>query len=906
LACAGIIAATQNNNVGISGIAPNCKIMYVRIYGEGQGINIVYFTLLKIAINYAWQHGADVISNSWGIDYGPDWPGGTDDVRYQAIAEACQNAMTMGRGDGDMVAEPGIDKGCVIVASLGNTGSDSVPNPHLIQCPANVPGVIGVGAININHDDDPWDYSPFGDAVDVVAYSGELSDEFDPQDWGDCGGVTHSRVCPKGNIWTLDRPGQPGRVPGNWNNCLPSPYYGWCEFYYYPPITETPEYDVNYTARFAGTSAACPQVSGLAALILSVNPNLTELQVRDKITSTADDIYVIGFDEATGWGRINTNRAILYTKFNIVNTIVDGSISGTISENTLLRGTITVNNNLTVNAGINLVIEEGSTIKISTGKSIAINGMLYAVGTDLNQITFERNGTTGTWSGITFWSGSSGSLKYCTIQNATNGVYCNGSSPKITNCIFQNNKYGLKLYNCYDTVKSCQINNNSAVGIWCFGNPDFRFVGNHIYNNSSNGVYAASGAFLQLYGNVIENHTNACGIVNVNSSHIHIGVPYTWAGWNTIRNNFNNIQVSSGNPTVEICNSSIHDANTWDIWNAPGNQTIWTDECYWGPSPKFSGTINLENSHYYIPTGWDGQIRTEGSPIGKTAAQLTESFDRTDSAVWIVDPRLPDAEKIKRYKEIISKNPFSEDAKTALIWLYSTIRGDYIEDKLREKKGFFGYLQQIYKNYGNTEIGILALRYMIIWKIIENDNTEVVRLSQEALKVVTGEDRKWVLADLALTYAHCGQIQEAKNMQRELNEAYSLDNELLAIIDDDITDMEGQIAKGLFKPIEKAKSIASQVAVPKEAGISQNYPNPFNPISVIRYQLSDVSNVSLKVYDILGREVATLVDEMKEAGYYTASFDGSKLSSGVYFTRFVVKPLSGRSFVQVKKILLTR
>jgi hypothetical protein len=90
-------------------------------------------------------------------------------------------------------------------------------------------------------------------------------------------------------------------------------------------------------------------------------------------------------------------------------------------------------------------------------------------------------------------------------------------------------------------------------------------------------------------------------------------------------------------------------------------------------------------------------------------------------------------------------------------------------------------------------------------------------------------------------------------------------------------------------------------------GLIENYPNPFNPTTTVRYQVSALSKVSLKVNDIIGREVVTLVDEIKGAGYYTALFDGSKLASGVYFTRFVAIPEDGRApIIQVKKMLMMK
>lgn len=80
-----------------------------------------------------------------------------------------------------------------------------------------------------------------------------------------------------------------------------------------------------------------------------------------------------------------------------------------------------------------------------------------------------------------------------------------------------------------------------------------------------------------------------------------------------------------------------------------------------------------------------------------------------------------------------------------------------------------------------------------------------------------------------------------------------------------------------------------------------NYPNPFNPTTTISYQLPEKSFVTIKVFDILGKEVATLVNENKSAGYYTINFDGSKLTSGVY-----IYTLLANGIVQTKKMLLTK
>ncbi|MDQ3021510.1 MAG: T9SS type A sorting domain-containing protein [Bacteroidota bacterium] len=78
------------------------------------------------------------------------------------------------------------------------------------------------------------------------------------------------------------------------------------------------------------------------------------------------------------------------------------------------------------------------------------------------------------------------------------------------------------------------------------------------------------------------------------------------------------------------------------------------------------------------------------------------------------------------------------------------------------------------------------------------------------------------------------------------------------------------------------------IGIPEKFLLSQNYPNPFNPNTIISYQLAANSIASLKIYDVLGNEVSTLVNEKQNAGYYAIDFNGSNLSSGVYFYKLAV------------------
>ncbi len=96
-------------------------------------------------------------------------------------------------------------------------------------------------------------------------------------------------------------------------------------------------------------------------------------------------------------------------------------------------------------------------------------------------------------------------------------------------------------------------------------------------------------------------------------------------------------------------------------------------------------------------------------------------------------------------------------------------------------------------------------------------------------------------------------------------------------------------------------AVRNNAGLPRKYELYQNYPNPFNPTTTISYELSANSFITLKVYDILGREVATLVNGKENAGSYSVQFDGSKLASGVYFYR-----LTAGSFVSVKKLVVLK
>ena len=104
---------------------------------------------------------------------------------------------------------------------------------------------------------------------------------------------------------------------------------------------------------------------------------------------------------------------------------------------------------------------------------------------------------------------------------------------------------------------------------------------------------------------------------------------------------------------------------------------------------------------------------------------------------------------------------------------------------------------------------------------------------------------------------------------------------------------------GNFDYFELAEEV--NIGIPDKYSLSQNYPNPFNPVTNLEFGISNLGFVTLKIYDVIGRELVTLVNETKEPGYYTIRFDGSNLSSGVYFYR-----MTAGDYVAVKKFVVLK
>jgi len=273
VSCAGVAAAVGNNDIGISGVAPDCGLVSV-----SYSFHNVLSGAQKLAngINWAWQEQeVDVISNSWG---------GSFPSLY--IWDAINKALNFGREG----------KGCVVVFASGN-GNQGV------SFPANsLDDVLAVGSI-----------SPCGERKNPMSCDSITG-------WGSNYGLELDIVCPGTLIPSTDMQGDV--------ECAPEDMEGPCKCdlddYNPHPCIDNAYDDWDYFKTFGGTSSACPAAAGVAALILSANPDLTVQQVNSIIETTATkqrtDLYDYEitddrpngtWNNEMGYGLVDANAALL-------------------------------------------------------------------------------------------------------------------------------------------------------------------------------------------------------------------------------------------------------------------------------------------------------------------------------------------------------------------------------------------------------------------------------------------------------------------------------------------------------------------------------------------------------------------------------------------------------------------
>ncbi|MFZ6033884.1 MULTISPECIES: T9SS type A sorting domain-containing protein [Melioribacter] len=290
---------------------------------------------------------------------------------------------------------------------------------------------------------------------------------------------------------------------------------------------------------------------------------------------------------------------------------------------------------------------------------------------------------------------------------------------------------------------------------------------------------------------------------------------------------------------------------------------------YWGGSaPAVEGTVN------YTP-----YLTTPHANVGPDWTLSKKSFNNK-----AVDENNPLADAWKEYfnknytksKEMAkalfqSRNTEEQSCEILFLWMKSAMR----EGTLKEEENTLLSINKDNSIYELTRYESLRWLSKLAVSRGEFKKAEEYALSIPNTSLMGRE----ILFDVASEIMNkWGDIEKAESILDKLTERY----------DDNETYKEKQFVIGLYNK----KNIYSRPNKKEEnqnienisnlVSLSEAYPNPFNPTTVISYSIPNDSKVTLKVFDILGREVTTLVNEVKPAGTYQVNFNGNNLSSGIY------------------------
>ncbi|HSW53766.1 MAG TPA: S8/S53 family peptidase [Ignavibacteriaceae bacterium] len=866
--CAGIIAASHNN-INVKGVAPNVKLVTVNILSPLSSNDQV-----ADGINWAWKPDkgkADILSNSWG--YGCNASGFT----WPAITTAITNARTQGRGG----------KGCIVVFAAGNnypTDKCGYGPAGYISFPATVTGVLCVSASNYNGN--IASYSSRGNRIDVTALGGES------------------------DIRTLDRMGSYGYNTGN---------------------------DVT---NFDGTSAACPQLAGVAALILSVNPNLTEQQVRDIITSNATDMGTVGKDNLFGWGRVNAAKSVAkayslanpnyyYTidtaplnfydsNFNM--TFTSGPIPGVLAAGayTVDRYYIDVTRGnfistpqawYTAPYGYSWASPNNASrwlFKETTSSSVRFKTVFYFIKT-----CYPPCGQINLWA--PFDPNTALSREFITlgippippvidhfVQNPN--PICKGGSGSVTAYLSQGNPTPTYTWTKIDGPASFYILNST-------GNPcyvAYNYTGLLSPDDVTDAVIQCTATI-----NGVGSNTKNYIVELVNECPSCPTLAFDVGG--EMKDDNPLLITSLSNPGVDVTDYYLIQNSVTPVGNKinlrihePQTEHTWLDYVELIEAKVKSDELVAMND--------EGEVINYKNNTAPVTVLLNGTTDITEilSSMDTLDIDLNEGDIITIQRNIQAPendgdgdlvlggiDPIKDQESITLsLTNKEDIEGE--NSKLGDLTFFFrpnkSIIAKKLRNLppGNLEITInreLTLNYLTIVR-----NIKTARVNSLGL--------------LSANHQHSGDV---KNLLLGIDQNYAeiFPGDMINFVFQKgtipaekieyILKSVGRYETDTTSALNKLAGTGEENLIPKENKLYDNYPNPFNPITQIKYSVKENGLVTLKVYDILGKEVAALVNEEKQAGTYTVTFDAGSMASGIYFYT-----ISANDYQKTKKMILIK
>lgn len=538
----------------------------------------------------------------------------------------------------------------------------------------------------------------------------------------------------------------------------------------------------------------------------------------------------------------------------------------------------------TISSNQNWNFQHGVTLKFDNGISFVVNGTLNVNGQSGSEVTFDRSGASGTWGGIQFNSGSDGDIYYANIKYATQAIKFNNlglSYIEISNCTIENNStYGIYLYNSSPIISYNTIQNNGSYGINCY-----YYSSPSIHNNTISG-HSVSGVYLNYYSPAYLSYWSSGpgdNLITGNTKGVYANYQCNaFIYWNSIYGN-SSYELEGYQPlTIDA------EYNWWGSY-PPNSSEIYTSQ---------GAVIDYNPALSSNPLGGSLKIVSADIVNNRISSSTAVNNNTALEKAWELQLLGKYEEAIELYNSVLEKEQNTEFGRYALV----RIEECYWHAK---KPGFTDFIDRNINTRFTTknELNGIAIE-LLNRKLMEADDYKNVLLNND--KILNDyskypEMRKYALFNegyVYLTYLY------------DRNTAEALFTQLASEFPDDQLVHDSKLLLGLGdngyairnENIDEGKTSDNSITDnPTECKLLTNYPNPFNPTTIIEYQLPESGLVTIKVYDILGKEITTLVKEHKEAGVHTAEFNAGNLPSGVYICQ-----ITAGNTIQAKKMILTK
>jgi len=605
----------------------------------------------------------------------------------------------------------------------------------------------------------------------------------------------------------------------------------------------------------------------------------------------------------------------------------------TISTNTDWYGKYTVEENVTVATGAKLTITPGSLIQFkdlaSNWVRFNVSGNLVADGTSTAPITFTSASLPkekADWFGILIASSSNDNITIidnCVVEYSYYGIYLNGTSPDVTNSIVQISNYGYRGQANSSNVSSNKFIDN-GYGVYNYA-ASTTYENNVVRDNTVRGMYFTGTSVPEMYNNTVETN-DGYGVFSTNHADVQFGTT-TVLGYNEIlsnerygvyASNYSDPFLGTTDPYNSARrgggNSIVGNDTQYDGYNlkAISNSHVDAQWNYWNPGPVSStnhdGSSSIKYDHY-LSAPPNASIL--GSTLARTAVvsrfEDCAEYDffnpdtNSECALWYwaYDLRITDQLPVAlwAWQLFVEKYPESPKAPYALVKIVNYTPAN-------ERDEIVDYLIRVMqKNTSNPDLRTKALELSVSEQTRSGDYPGAVGQARKLLAHAQTEDQEKI-ALFSLVDLHKSHLNNNIVAQRYLDILESdYPNDEYSLFAAEIMGQEVDW-NNLAKP--RGQEEQETIYIPKDFALYPAYPNPFNPVTTIKYDIPRDARVELKVYDIRGQLVHTLVSGIRSAGWYEVQWngkdsDGRSLPSGLYLYR-----LQAGKFVANEKMLLLK